>query len=306
MWTVGKLGRVVSRIASDDSDTSLDAAYSRMATAVLAGLFGPPMLALPGDRLHWQIWGSLALVAPLIALAQSASRRSFTLAASLGFAGAAIGATAAHWPDIGSLGGWLILVPIETAIILAAACSNFGGLFPLVLLFGLAIAERIGLSAAQPDAMPVLIFAPPAAVCVSLAARALDRSWRARLRRDWLRSHRHAPSSSEMYLWLDARGRVIEVGADLAESLQVDAERFSGPGTAATHPRSGPTGIHERFRAGARRGRRGFSRGADAQGRNCGGQRGQRRGAGLHLVRCAHATPGRRRARQQRRGRRRR
>jgi cell cycle sensor histidine kinase DivJ len=227
---VRKLGRVVARIASDDADLSPEGAFTRMATAVLAGLFGPPMLALPSDRLQWQIWGCLALVAPLVALAQAASRRSFALAGILGFAGAALGAVAAFGPQVGVFAGWLVLVPIETAIILAAAYSNFGGLFPLAVLFGLAIAERIGLTAARPDAMTAMIFAPPAAVCLSLGARYLDKVRRARLRRAWLRDQRSLPPSSEMHLWLDARARVLEVGEDLAEVLRVDDANLSGQG----------------------------------------------------------------------------
>lgn len=228
MWTVPKFGRGIAWIASSDSELSLEAAYTRTATAVLVGLFAPPMLGLPYDRLQWQAWGSLALVAPLIALSQAASRRSFTLAASVGLVGSVLGAAAAHLQGIDGLGDWFVIVPIETAIILGAGYSNFGGLSPLVLLFALAIAERIGLGGARPEAMRALIFAPPAAVCLSLVARAVDRTWRARLRRKWLRHQSDAASSREMYLWLDGRGRVIEVGTDLADALQVDFQRISG------------------------------------------------------------------------------
>ncbi len=230
MSTVRKLRRMFVRIVSDDRDLSLEAGFTRMAIAVLAGLFGPPMLALPPDRLNWQIWGCLALVAPLIALVQAAARRSCAASASLGFAAASLGAAAAYWPHLSGLGEWLIILPIETAIILAAAGSRFGGLFPLAVLFGLAIAERIGQVSARPEAITAMIFAPSAAVCVALGARALDRGWRARLRRDWLRTQRHAPISSEMFLWLDRRGRVLEVGGDLAEALELDPERLSGEG----------------------------------------------------------------------------
>jgi len=64
-----------TRMAPGDADLAREAAFARTATAALAGLFGPPMLALPGDRLNWQIWGCLALVMPLIALTQVAAPR---------------------------------------------------------------------------------------------------------------------------------------------------------------------------------------------------------------------------------------
>ena len=225
---VRTFGQKIARIVSEEQDLSLEAGFTRMAIAVLAGLFGPPMLALPGDRLQWQIWGCLALVAPLIALLQAAGRRSCVLAASIGFAGSTLAVAAAYWPNLSELGGWFIVLPIETAIILLAAGSRFGGLFPLAVLFGLAIAERIGLVTTRPEAIVGLIFAPSAAVCVALAARAIDRGWRARLRRNWLKTQRHVPISSEMCIWLDGRGRVLEVGADLAEALGIDPEHLSG------------------------------------------------------------------------------
>ena len=62
-------------------------------------------------------------------------------------------------------------VPIETAIILAAAFSNFGGLFPLAVLFALAIAGRIGLAAARPDAFDRDDLRAVAAVCLALGVR---------------------------------------------------------------------------------------------------------------------------------------
>jgi cell cycle sensor histidine kinase DivJ len=123
---------------------------------------------------------------------------------------------------------WMFLVPFEAAIVLAAAYSNFGGLFPLIVLLGLAIAERVGLAAARPEAMTGLIFAPSAAVCVALAARMLDKAWRARLRRNWLHGQAGLSASSDLFLWVDSKGRILEVGSDLTAALRVDAERFSG------------------------------------------------------------------------------
>jgi cell cycle sensor histidine kinase DivJ len=221
-----------SRMASDDADLAREAAFARTATAALAGLFGPAMLALPADRLNWQIWGCLALVLPLMALSQVAARRSASALTILGLLGSAIGALCAGWPGFQVLACWSILAPIETAIILAAARTHFGALFTLALTIGLAIAERIGLTAAESELIIAAMFAASAAIPGALLTRRIHAAARARRLREWSINQRRATlsASGELFVWLDASGKALDVGPEFAQAMNLDEEDLQGEG----------------------------------------------------------------------------
>lgn len=221
-----------TQIASDDGDLAREAAFARTATAALAGLFGPAMLALPHDRLNWQVWGCLALVLPLMALTQVASRRSAMAFTVLGFLASGAGAAAAGWPGFSVIACWIVLVPIETAIILAAARTHYGALFTLALTIGLAVAERIGLTAARPELIIAATFAASAAIPGALLTRRFHAASRARRLREWLVNQRKATlsASGELFLWLDSNGKALEVGPEFAEAMNLDVEDLIGDG----------------------------------------------------------------------------
>ena len=221
-----------TRMASGDADLAREAAFARTATAALAGLFGPPMLALPSNGLKWQIWGCLALVMPLIALTRVASRRPALFLTVLALLGAGVGAVCAGWPSFKVLACWTILVPVETAIILAAARSHFGGLFAIAFSIALAVAERVGLAAAQPELIVAAIFAASASVPGALLTRRAHAAARARRQREWLINQRKATlsASGELFIWLDASGKALEIGPEFAQAMNLDAEDLIGEG----------------------------------------------------------------------------
>jgi cell cycle sensor histidine kinase DivJ len=221
-----------TRITFGDNDVAREAAFSRTATAALAGLFGPAMLVMPSNRLDWQMWGCLSLVLPLMALTQVASRRSASTLTIFGLLGSAAGAVCAGWPGFHVLACWTILAPIETAIILAAARSHLGGLFALALSIGLASASRIGLTAAAPELIIAAMFAASAAIPSALLTKRVNAAARARRQREWLVNQRKATlsASGELFLWLDSHGKALEVGPEFAEAMNLDVEDLLGEG----------------------------------------------------------------------------
>ena len=241
-----------ARMASDDANIVREAAFARTATAALAGLFGPAMLAMPSDRLIWQVWGCLALVLPLMALTQFASRRSATTLTIMGLIGSGFGALCAGWPGFEVVACWIVLAPIESAIILAAARSHFGGLFALALSIGLAFAEHIGLTAARPELIIAAIFAASAAVPGALLTRRAQAAARARRQRQWLVNQRKATlsASGELFVWLDASGKALEVVREFADAMKLDPEDLIGEGLLhRTHIADRPQFLHAFNRA---------------------------------------------------------
>ncbi len=192
------------------------------------------MLMLSDAEMGRQAWVCVAMVLPVAAIFMLSRAEEATPAQSLALGGlfvitAIVVVSAQASPKIAL--AWTILTPIEIAIIVTAALSMIGGLFPVGLLLGLAFAERIGLIGSGPELRAAALLAPPAAVCGAILIHVMRATREAQRQTDFVSTRRYgalAHAAGDLVLHHDVSGNVLAVGDEVSQWLQIESDALTG------------------------------------------------------------------------------